>query len=30
MKVIIGIIQVAIGILFTVGLAHTIHFIVNI
>jgi len=30
MKVIIGIIQIAIGILFTVGLAHTIHFIVNI
>jgi len=30
MKIVIGIIQLAIGILFTVGLAHTIHFIANI
>ena len=30
MKIVIGIIQLVIGILFTVGLAHTIHFIANI
>jgi len=30
MKLLIGIVQLVIGILFTVGLAHAIHYIANI
>ena len=30
MKIVIGIVQIFVGILFTVGLAHTIHYIANI